>query len=58
MRDGEELVEEPFSRIIQDKKLVAFPYTGFWQAMDTFKDKINFDRSYARGDVPWQVWKR
>jgi len=57
MKEGEELVEEPFSRIIQKQKLAAFPHTGYWQAMDTFKDKINFDRSYARGDAPWQVWQ-
>ena len=58
MRDGEELVEQPFARLIQKKKLVAFPHTGYWQAMDTYKDKINFDRSYARGEAPWRVWEK
>lgn len=57
VKNGEELVEEPFTRLIGEKKLAAFPHTGYWQAMDTFKDKINFDRSYAQGDAPWQVWK-
>ena len=57
MREGEELVEQPFSRVIKKKKLSAFPHTGFWQAMDTFKDKINFDRSYAHGEAPWELWK-
>lgn len=55
---GEELVVEPFTRLINDKKLAAFPYTGYWQAMDTFKDKINFDRSYAQGDAPWEIWRK
>ena len=55
--DDEELVEQPFFRLIEKKKLAAFPHSGYWQAMDTFKDKINFDRAYARGDTPWQVWK-
>lgn len=58
IRDGEELVKQPFSRLIQKKKLAAFPHTGYWQAMDTFKDKINFDRSYAQGDAPWQIWEK
>ncbi len=58
MRNGEELVEQPFSRVIEEKKLAAFPHTGYWQAMDTFKDKINFDRAYAQGDAPWQVWRK
>ena len=57
IKEGEELVEQPFSRLIRKKKLVAFPHTGYWQAMDTFKEKINLDRAYARGDAPWQVWK-
>jgi glucose-1-phosphate cytidylyltransferase len=57
IRDGEELVEQPFRRIIQKRKLVAFPHTGYWQPMDTFKDKISFDRSYAKGEAPWQVWE-
>ncbi len=58
LRDGEELVEQPFSRVIQERKLAAFPHTDYWQAMDTFKDKIDFDRAYARGDAPWQVWRK
>ena len=32
-------------------------YRGFWQAMDTFKDKITFDRMEAQGRCPWMVWK-
>ena len=58
MRNGEELVEQPFSRVIEEKKLAAFPHTDYWQAMDTFKDKINFDRAYAQGDASWQVWRK
>ena len=58
IQEGEELVEQPFGRLIERKKLVAFPHTGYWQSMDTFKDKISFDRAYARGDAPWEVWNR
>lgn len=53
---GEELVEQPFARLIAARKLVTFPWDGFWQCMDTFKDKITFDRMEARGDCPWKVW--
>ena len=56
INDGEELVEQPLLRLIKKRKISAYPHTGFWQAMDTFKNKIEFDRSYARGDAPWQVW--
>ena len=58
MRDGEELVEEPFRRLIAERRLIAHRYDGFWAAMDTFKDKTNFDNLHARGDTPWTVWKK
>jgi glucose-1-phosphate cytidylyltransferase len=58
MREGEELVEEPFGRIIKEKKLAAYPHTDYWQAMDTYKDKINFDRAYAKGEAPWEIWRK
>jgi glucose-1-phosphate cytidylyltransferase len=57
IREGEELVEEPFARLIEKKKLTTYRYAGFWQAMDTFKDKIGLDRMEAQGDCPWMVWK-
>jgi glucose-1-phosphate cytidylyltransferase len=58
MKDGEELVEEPFKRLIDKKLLATYRYGGFWQAMDTFKDKIAFDRLEAQGNCPWMVWKK
>jgi len=58
MKPGEELVEQPFGRLIAERKLWAPRHRGFWAAMDTFKDKINFDRMEARGECPWMVWKR
>jgi glucose-1-phosphate cytidylyltransferase len=58
MREGDELVERPFERLIAEQKLAAFRWDGFWQCMDTFKDKIGFDRMAARDDCPWVVWGR
>ena len=55
--EGEELVEQPFARLIAERKLATFRWDGFWQCMDTFKDKISLDRMEARGDCPWMVWK-
>ena len=54
---GEELVEQPFRRLIQQHRLLAYRYTGFWACMDTFKDKQRFDDMDARGHTPWQVWR-
>ncbi len=55
--EGEELVEQPFQRLIQERQLVAYPHDGFWMAMDTFKDKMQFESLVAAGNTPWQVWR-
>jgi len=57
IEDGEELVVEPFQRLIQQKQLITYPYPGFWACMDTFKEKKMFDELYASGDMPWAVWE-
>jgi glucose-1-phosphate cytidylyltransferase len=57
IKDGEELVHEPFQRLIDENELIAYRYDGFWKCMDTFKDKQLFDEMYVEGDCPWQVWK-
>jgi len=54
---GEELVEEPFERLIAEEQLVGYRYDGFWQCMDTFKDKQLLDELAARDEMPWQIWK-
>jgi glucose-1-phosphate cytidylyltransferase len=58
VKEGEELVEQPFSRLIAEKRLITFHWQGHWQCMDTFKDKITFDRMEARDECPWMVWRR
>ena len=54
---GEELVAEPFRRLIARGQLRAHDYDGFWASMDTFKDKQRFEDLLAQGRAPWQVWK-
>jgi len=57
LRDGEELVVEPFQRLIDARQLVAYEHDGFWMAMDTFKDKQQFEQLVANGTTPWRVWR-
>jgi glucose-1-phosphate cytidylyltransferase len=57
IRDGEELVEEPFHRLIEEGRLAAYRHDGFWLPMDTFKDKQILEDMYSRGVAPWEVWK-
>lgn len=56
LRDGEELVLEPFQRLIKEGQLLAHPYDGFWLAVDTAKDKQRVDDLFAAGHPPWEVW--
>lgn len=56
MKDGEELLYQPFQRLVEQEQLLAYKYDGFWAAMDTFKDKQMLDEMYTRGPAPWQVW--
>jgi glucose-1-phosphate cytidylyltransferase len=52
---GEELVDEPFDRLIKQQELIAYRYDGFWEPMDTMKDKQRLDALAEGGDPPWQV---
>jgi len=48
-------VREPFQRLIEKQALLAYKYTGFWQCMDTFKDKQHLEE-LSQGGAPWKVW--
>jgi glucose-1-phosphate cytidylyltransferase len=58
IKPGEELVDEPFQRLIEKRELIGYEYDGFWECMDTFKDKQAFDEMFARGYTPWAVWRK
>jgi glucose-1-phosphate cytidylyltransferase len=57
MGKQEELVDEPFQRLIGDRQLAGYPYDGFWASMDTFKDKQQLESLYSTGVAPWEVWR-
>jgi glucose-1-phosphate cytidylyltransferase len=55
--EGEELVHEPFQRLIRENQLLAYEHNGFWKCMDTFAQKREFDQLVAAGTMPWELWK-
>ena len=57
LKDGEELVREPFHRLLKEGRLTAYEYDNFWMAMDTFKDRQQLEEIYATGSAPWEVWR-
>jgi glucose-1-phosphate cytidylyltransferase len=56
--DGEELVQEPFQRLIKQDLLIAYRYEGFWAPMDTLKDQQQLESLHETGRPPWAVWQR
>jgi len=56
MREGEELVEEPFARLIAARRLLAYRYEGFWAPMDTLKDRQMLETLAETTRPPWAVW--
>ena len=57
LKPGEELVYEPMQRMISEGRVWSQRYEGFWQCMDTFKDKQILDELEASGAAPWCLWK-
>ncbi|MBX3382924.1 MAG: glucose-1-phosphate cytidylyltransferase [Phycisphaeraceae bacterium] len=48
---------EPMQRLAAKDHLRAFEHAGFWQPMDTLREKMLLEDLWARGDAPWRVWK-
>ena len=57
IRAKEELVSEPFQRLMKEKQLIGYSYDGFWASMDTFKDKQQLEGLCAGGAAPWEIWR-
>jgi len=55
MREGDELVEAPFRRLIEADQLMAFRHNGFWRPMDTLKDKQILEDLVDNGTMPWRL---
>ena len=47
---------EPLERLAQEGDLAAFHHTGFWQPMDTLRDKVHLEELWQSGNAPWKVW--
>lgn len=57
IKSGEDLVVEPFQRLIKLQQLIAYNYNGFWACMDTFKEQQQLDDMFTQSKAPWEVWK-
>lgn len=48
--------KEPLESLSSTKQLSAFRHQGFWQPMDTLRDKVYLEQLWASGEAPWKVW--
>ena len=57
--DGDETIWEraPLETLASEGQLADFQHTGFWQPMDTLRDKVLLEELWASGKAPWKVWK-
>ena len=49
--------QQPLQRLAADDELMAFEHSGFWQPMDTLRDKTYLEELWASGQAPWKTWK-
>jgi glucose-1-phosphate cytidylyltransferase len=49
--------KEPLEKLANEGQLSAYQHNGFWQPMDTLRDKVMLDELWASGKAPWKVWK-
>ncbi|HEV2442427.1 MAG TPA: glucose-1-phosphate cytidylyltransferase [Steroidobacteraceae bacterium] len=55
--DATQFEREPLERLASDGQLMAYRHNGFWQCMDTMRDKVRLESLWASGDAPWKIWK-
>jgi glucose-1-phosphate cytidylyltransferase len=48
--------QEPLMTLAASGQLVSYPHAGFWQAMDTLRDKTRLEDLWAKGSAPWKSW--
>ena len=56
--EGDDVVfeKEPLENLSKDGELVAYKHRGFWQCMDTQRDKMKLEELWKTGEAPWKVW--
>ena len=56
LAEGEDLVGDAIPRLVTQRKVLAYPYKGYWSPADTVKERARLEEMYHQGDCPWMVW--
>jgi glucose-1-phosphate cytidylyltransferase len=56
--DGDETVweQDPLQQLAREKQLSAYKHEGYWQNMDTLRDKMVLEDLWSSGKAPWKIW--
>ena len=54
--DDTQFEKEPLERLAADGELMAYKHDGFWQCMDTRRDKFVLEKLWDSGEAPWKIW--
>jgi len=57
--EGDQTVfeREPLERLASEGQLMSYQHEGFWQCMDTMREKMLLEKLWATGDAPWKTWE-
>ena len=57
LSDGEDLLEDAIMRrLVPQRRVIAYPYKGYWCPADTVKERAQLEEMYHHGDCPWMIW--
>lgn len=56
LREGEDFVEDTLIRLVQQRRVLAYTYKGYWSPADTVKERALLEEMYERGNCPWMIW--
>ncbi len=58
--DGDDSVfeQDTMNRLVDEHNLQAYVHHGFWQCMDTLREKQKLERLWNSGKAPWKVWEK
>ena len=58
LHEGEDLVEDAIMRrLVPRRRVIAYPYKGYWSPADTVKERARLEEMYQQGNCPWMIWE-
>ena len=55
--DATPFEKEPLTNLVKDKQLVGYIHKGYWQCMDTLREKQQIENLWESGNAPWKLWE-